>query len=384
VCVKPQSVLDVIFVHGLNGGIVETWSTNGTDSQDCYWPKWICSVFPSVNVFSLGYPATIFEKWSKKEMNLVERAQNTLEALSSDHIGTRPIVFICHSLGGILAKQILRTARDSSDVDWNRIADRTRLVVFIATPHNGTGLASVLKCIFPRLSSNHIDLLSNESGQLDDLNNFYRDFAPKNQTVTAAYYEKYMLKGLLVVSKESADPGVSATRSVAIDADHHTISKPKDQDSILFKGVCRRLARVIGDLEKEPEVPEAFEAEDYTQRAHLDRRDLLQKLVDGGREHEYGMANDYQNKFAQSYYKLGLHTPAKKKNDDLLADVEQRFQTHVFSKHICKHSSDELVSGAIQHEVIDPIATKYGVPTITVLKAIYFLTQQCHISWDAP
>ena len=87
--------------------------------------------------------------------------------------------------------------------------------------------------------------------------------------------------------------------------------------------------------------------DDYSKSPDGDRRDLLQKLIDAGREHEYAAANDHQNKFAQRYYKLVLHSAAREANDELLAEVEQRFQLHVYQNKICDSATDdEIITGS--------------------------------------
>jgi len=110
-------------------------------------------------------------------------------------------------------------------------------------------------------------------------------------------------------------------------------------------------------------------------------------MIDANREDEYSIANDYQNQFAQSFYRQGLSGSARRDHDLLLSDVEQRFITNIYLKHICKGASDDQVQVALQSDVIDPICAKYAedssVTGITVLQALYFLTEQCRIRWDA-
>jgi hypothetical protein len=224
ICDGKASKLDIVFIHGLTGDCVETWtSKNGT--EDIYWPEWLCEDFP-VGVYAIGYPASVYSKWAKQEMNLYERAVNALECLTSNNIGKRPVAFITHSLGGILAKQILRTANEASDVDWKALATQTRLVAFLATPHTGASLAGLLAYYAKPFSSVHITALSNDCGQLDDLNSAYRNFAPANSIQSLAYYEKFKIKNILFVDQHSADPGISGTRAIALDADHLSICKP--------------------------------------------------------------------------------------------------------------------------------------------------------------
>lgn len=379
---EEAAALDVIFIHGLTGDPTETWQSE--DGQ--YWPSWLCSDIGGLAVYTLGYPASVFGKWAKKEMDLFERATNALEYMVSKGIGQRPLVLVTHSLGGLLAKQIIRKARDSDDEDYSQVADYLNLVVFLATPHTGASLASILKCFVPRFSSKHVQLLSNDSGFLGDINAYYRSFAnAKDDLKTVAYYEKYKThNAALVVSKESSDPGVAGTTPVPVDEDHVSISKPKDRDDLIYSSILRHLKSQFSDVLADRG---AFQEDGYTDKSENDRRDLLEKLIAANREHEYDQANNFQNKFAQNYLRLGLFTRAKEENDKLLSEVETRFVTHVYHPLICKHASDDAIRAALQTDVIDPIcASRSGQKNFsekTVLSALYFLTEQCHIRWDA-
>jgi hypothetical protein len=117
------------------------------------------------------------KKWAKQEMNVNERANNMLEQLASFGIGDRPIAIVTHSLGGILAKAMLRASSECTDTGWSRIVENTRLVAFLATPHTGAALGSVLKFFVPQLASTHVALLSNDDGFLTNLNQSYRELA---------------------------------------------------------------------------------------------------------------------------------------------------------------------------------------------------------------
>lgn len=110
----------MIFVHGLTGDPVDTWSSDGvTEQEGPYWPRWLVTDLPHLNFYTLGFPASLFAQWAKKEMNLFQRAKNVLELLAAYGFGSRPIVFVCHSLGGLLVKQILRTAKESTEDAWH-------------------------------------------------------------------------------------------------------------------------------------------------------------------------------------------------------------------------------------------------------------------------
>ena len=367
---------DLVFLHGLTGDPLETWK----DGKN-FWPDWLAEDFPHLNIHTAGYPSSIFAQWAKKEMDLFERASNLLEHMAGLGFGKRPLFFVVHSLGGLLAKQILRRANDSVDDDYKRIADSTRLLVFLSTPHTGSSLASALALI-PGTSS-HIELLANGSGFLDDLNQFYRTFSlQRSELKTAVYYEKFKThKASIVVTRESADPGVAKAEPVAVDKDHISICKPSDKEDVIYLGVKRHIDNIyrplLGSLPGD---------DDYTIPSESDRRELLNKLIDAGREHEYAVANAHQNRFARKILKTGLFTSARNDHDLLLSEVESRFVLHIYHPLICKDADDISISEALQSHVIDPLSNKVTGTTFfsmkDVLSALYYLTEQCHIRWD--
>jgi hypothetical protein len=387
ICGGESPLLDIVFVHGLTGDSEGTWQSE--DKKE-FWPIWLCADLPGVAVYSLGYPCSIFVKWAKKEMDLFERATNALEQMTAIGIGKRPTAFVAHSLGGLLVKQIIRKACDAENEHWKGVCDAIKLVVFLSTPHSGASLASAIKLAVPHFTSKHIDLLSNDSGFLDDINQHYRSFANKaGGPTTVVYYEKHKTaKAVLVVTKESSDPGVKGTTPVAIDKDHISICKPSDRNDLVYSGIKLHLGHALSSCsDLQAAVASAFSSEDYSNKAENDRRTLLEKLIAANREHEYSAANNLQNRFAQNYLRLGLYTTARDRNDQLLSDVEQRFLTHIYLPLICQGRPEDEIRTALQAHIIDPIHKKYagdgGVSASTILSALYYLTEQCHIRWDA-
>lgn len=380
-CGNENSAVDVVFIHGLTGDASSTWiAEGGTD----FWPTWLFEDVPGLALYSLGFPSSLFAKWAKKEMDMFERAGNVLELFAGHGLGKKPIIFVTHSLGGILIKMILRKACDAEDEDWKCIAEEARLVVFLSTPHTGASLASALE-ILPG-TSKQIKLLANETGFLEDLNLHYRKFANGSDHLsTAIYYEKHATKKVkVVVSRDSADPGVAGAIPVSVDKDHINICKPPNRDDIVFRGIRRHVRKVVDACP----AGQVFGIESYTEPSDSDRRDLLQKLIDAGREHEYDHANNAQNRFARRYVKTGLLTAAREDHDSFLSEIEARFVTHAFHPLICSYAPDNEVRAALQDHVIQPLTNKQiggsKFDATSVLNALYYLTEQCHIRWDAP
>ena len=376
-------LIDVIFIHGLTGDAEETWSSV---EEDCFWPEWFREDLDHLSVYTLGYPASLFEKWAKKEMDIFERSVNTLEYFSVNGIGERPIVFVTHSLGGILTKVLLRKSKESENEDYNQISNNVRVVFFLSTPHTGSSLANALN-VLPN-TSKHIKLLANDMGFLEDLNTYYRAYAnSKDDLITKVYYEKHKTKmTVLVVTRESADPGVAGTEPVAVDKDHVNICKPVNKDDIVYLGIRQHVRKLLDEIVSSNQGATSVIGIEYSTKSETDRRDLLQKLIDAEREHEYSYANDCQNQFARGYLSSGLMTSAREDHEILLSEVESRFYTHVYHPLICKGAEDEMIRESLQKNVIDPISEKtLGGTKFTskaIQNALYYLTEQCHIRWD--
>ncbi|MBL4571859.1 MAG: alpha/beta hydrolase [Gammaproteobacteria bacterium] len=382
VSASEAPLIDIVFVHGLTGDPEESWS-NGDASG--FWPNWLQSDISNSNVYTLGYPSTLFEKWAAKEMDIFERANSTLNYLAASGFGARPIVFIAHSLGGLLTKVLIRKSIDSEDSDYKKIASSIKLCVFIATPHTGASLAKVLKLAVFRPATIH--LLENETGFLNDLKNQYRIYADKrNDLDTVTYYETHKTKKLgFIVSRESADPGVSGNEPIAIEKDHIGICKPTDKDDPLYRSVVYRIEKVLDDARALESAKNITEPE-YDQPSRTDRRELLQKLIDANKEHEYAYINDAQLQFAIRFKKVGLYNTAWKNHENLLSEIETRFVTHVYHPLICQNATDTRIRNALQSHVIDPVVSlefdQVKFSPKQVLSALYFLTEQCHIRWD--
>jgi hypothetical protein len=75
---------------------------------------------------------------------------------------TRPIIFIAHSLGGLVVEQALLISRNSNDQDLNLILTYTFAIAFMGAPHGGSGLAdwgSVLTRMFSFIAPTNRDIV---------------------------------------------------------------------------------------------------------------------------------------------------------------------------------------------------------------------------------
>ena len=236
-CDNANRIGDVIFVHGLGGDARGTWHPHGKSNDNDFWPAWLGEELSDMGIWSLGYEVEPF-KWKGNTMPLVDRATNTLAVLDSHEIGDRPLIFITHSLGGLLVKQMLRHAWDYGTPEWKLIVEQTKGIVFLSTPHSGSNMANWIKYIGGILQTSvSIDELEAHHPRLRELNQVYRNHEWLSQISIKVYCENQKTSGVLVVNETSADPGIKGVIPIPMDDDHLSICRPLSRETLLYRGV---------------------------------------------------------------------------------------------------------------------------------------------------
>ena len=142
--------LDIVFVHGLNptgeeSHAKKTWTHSGDASHPAtFWPQTLLPAsIPSARILLFAYNSSILANASNAPVHghantLLNRLYNKRRGENEKH---RPIIFIAHSLGGLLVKQALVEAKINPL--YTCIKASTYGLVFFATPHSGGNGASV-------------------------------------------------------------------------------------------------------------------------------------------------------------------------------------------------------------------------------------------------
>ena len=92
-----------MFVHGLQGDAIRTWATSGV----C-WPRDLLPQHcPDARILTFGYAALVDEETPLSIRDLGKILLETL-CINRRHMKatTRPLVFVAHSLGGIVVKSV--------------------------------------------------------------------------------------------------------------------------------------------------------------------------------------------------------------------------------------------------------------------------------------
>lgn len=171
-CDNVDRAMDIVFIHGLDG---DSWTTWMADKDDIatFWPNWVAEDFAQVGLWTLGYAADS-TKWKEESMPLADRGYQVVESLASHGLGERPMVFITHSMGGIVAKQILRHAESFGVSRWESVCKKTKGMAFIATPHSGAHIANfaeLAKAVYR--TNEHVGELAAHHPRLRELHGWF-------------------------------------------------------------------------------------------------------------------------------------------------------------------------------------------------------------------
>jgi pimeloyl-ACP methyl ester carboxylesterase len=221
----------IVFVHGLHGSR-ESWRA----SNGAYWPEMIRTdprfAFSDVEVAEYPTPA------SNGRMTSGQLADVLWNHLQQDHVWEhREVVFLAHSLGGILVEEML--LRHPAD------AAKVRFIVSYGTPHEGSSIARMASIydkdpLLGELSDTNdnafLTHLEDNWRAHDSVNGIHRFCAYEAEdTMPESRLGRYMKAHARVVSYFSATYGCDVTTPPQeIRADHVNMIRPLDRKSSAY------------------------------------------------------------------------------------------------------------------------------------------------------
>ena len=251
-----ETLVDLIFVHGLRGGSRKTWSK--TEDPYHFWPKeWLPRDpgFKNVRIHSFGYNADWGET-KQSFLNIQDFGKSLLLAIHDcpqiRAAGDTPLILVGHSMGGLVSKKAYILARQ--DAAFQELARRFYGILFLATPHRGSNsaqlLSNVLRATMLLSSKPYIGDLERGSEMLQSINNEFRQYSDDLQL--RSFYETLKtaigIKSVLIVDKESATLGYPNEKSALINASHRSICKfetPSDPNYIIVRNALLSCIRDI-------------------------------------------------------------------------------------------------------------------------------------------
>ncbi|KAI0110359.1 Alpha/Beta hydrolase protein [Nemania sp. FL0031] len=229
-CRGPDSGFDLVFVHGLRGSRFKTWMRDGV-----FWPHDLLKDdLKNVRVITWGYDANIANALTYASLETISGHADTLlsDLVRIRREITRPIIFICHSLGGLIVKQALITSASyyKRYLTLNQIYTSTAGVVFMGTPHRGSStvsygeiVAKFAKLLLRQPNDELLQTLRPDSHILDKQRH---DFTTISNDMTIVCIREELPTGMgLIVPQVSASYDAFNVMCGAIHANHMSMVK---------------------------------------------------------------------------------------------------------------------------------------------------------------
>ena len=164
---------------------------------------------------------------------------------SNLELGSRPIIFIVHSMGGLVVKKAYLLG--IHDDQYKGIIASISSMIFLSTPHRGSDWAEVLnKVISATFQSpkGFISDLNRNSVMLDELNEQFRHFVC-NLSIWS-FYETWATcighRKIMILEKDSSVLGYPSEISKPLQADHRGVCKyssPNDSNYISVRNAIK-------------------------------------------------------------------------------------------------------------------------------------------------
>ncbi|KAI8651259.1 NB-ARC domain-containing protein [Fusarium keratoplasticum] len=308
---------NVIFVHGLRGHPKRTWgrgsdetsqtptatasgsrdrsfkslfrrsrpspdTTPDIELQRPFWPdEFLAQDLREARVWTYGYNANVIEGlFQASNQNSVSQHGRDLAArLERDVDNEDPIVFVVHSLGGIVVKDAIRRSE--------ACRSRTKFIIFLGTPHRGSQYAgwsviasNLASCALQNTNKKIVQTLEVNSEVLDNIHEEFVKIVLETGLKIHSFQEGRGLSGVKGFSGKVVDdfsskfdlpPTIQTVES--IDADHSRMAKFSDKDDpgyCAVLGVLRQFVRSSSEPKTEQQVEARVEATTVTPAVEMD------------------------------------------------------------------------------------------------------------------
>ncbi|KAK3989429.1 hypothetical protein QBC44DRAFT_396304 [Cladorrhinum sp. PSN332] len=269
-------VVDIIVVHGLTGSSYDTWLYCG-DGAKTHWPSDLLKAdIPDARVLSFGYDADVVGWWSPTSSNRIgNHAENLLGRVMRLKERTcsedRSVIFVMHSLGGLVVQNALDLSRSSPDAHLRRLEEVTVGLLFMGTPHFGSDKAkwgifsAAMVNVVKKTNKSIIQVLDPDSEMLATIQKRFHEILRLRQAKNApisitCFYEELGLPvlGRIVDTKSAQLPGYP---SYGVHEVHANMGKFRHAEDQSYQDVVGELLRWSKSAREKAAGPTALEEE---------------------------------------------------------------------------------------------------------------------------
>jgi hypothetical protein len=248
---KPTDGTAIVFVHGILSTGESCWQNeNGT-----YWPALLRDEpkFPDIGIYVYTYETDIFSGTYSLN-DVVDDLKERLLTLDKV-IDSRRIVFVCHSMGGIVVRKLL-VERMADFADRNINVG----LYLVASPSLGSDYANWLKPLAIFMGHTQADALRFSQNNIW-LNGLDKEFMNLKESDRLKIQGKELIEDKFIVlkgfwRKQVVEPFAGARyfgeRYKVPASDHFSIAKPKDRTADQHRLLLAFIERMVSGVKVKP------------------------------------------------------------------------------------------------------------------------------------
>ncbi|MCJ1245218.1 hypothetical protein MMC30_002420 [Trapelia coarctata] len=246
----------IVAIHGLDGHWKRSWTD---EASGMFWLQtFLPDAVPNARIYSYGYDANTHGSSPVLQRSIDDHALRMVTDLVRERRRTqsnkKPIIFVAHSLGGIVLKSALLHSHNATAAhlpDHRSIKISTYGIVFLGTPQQGVKGAEIANLILNIGSLRFNVILSGIQKQCRDYLAISGDF------VTKCFYEARETPTLMgfhkmIVPRVSAVlPGAANVEPIAMNKNHLTMAKFSSEVDNDLRSVSDHIAFMTEDAPRE-------------------------------------------------------------------------------------------------------------------------------------
>lgn len=226
----------IVFVHGFTGHPEQTWTQKKADPRTSepdesakdqpnswkraaanpipkahciFWPRDLVQhTVPNARVLTYGYDSHI-KHWLGPRVNkstVYDIAWDFLVSLEANRRQepSRPVLFVAHSLGGIIIKEMLRRSNQTPQINLTKVFESTVGIIFFGTPHSGADPRNFLcnvaeklfKAVGAQVNEQIVTTLLPSSERLRELRDEFAPMVLERRWTIHSFQEQYGVRWL--------------------------------------------------------------------------------------------------------------------------------------------------------------------------------------------
>ncbi|KAK3319530.1 hypothetical protein B0T19DRAFT_268759 [Cercophora scortea] len=238
------------------------------ESVEVFWPlDFLPTSCPNARVFTWGHHTLVVDQKPLRLQNdIFAHARELLHELASSRTarGTaaRPIIFVAHSTGGLIVKEVLRLAEAERDGPSREVLLSTSGIVFLACPHRSTDRSTLADAI-RNMASVTLNVDANDTvlQELSGANNvdvelgqqaflrIWNDYNFRVKTFQESVILSYRILEIRVEAttrRLASIIGDAREHAETISAIHSDVSKFSSHDDPGYRSLANCLADLVG------------------------------------------------------------------------------------------------------------------------------------------